>query len=172
MSNEEGRRGPPGDASADRGLLVEDIRLHLRNWADFLHDERTGNPILSEELRVLAEALKPHGSLTVKALSVLIANAGGQRSPPREKAQRKPHKELPADINALGHDQVALILDDGQYLKRQIVDLGAIRFGIPRGKLNRLPRQSAIDSIRAAMDHERSLAALDRQAQIAGSRRA
>lgn len=171
MSNEEDRHVSLMSSRPDGELLVEEIRQHLIGWANVLRSERTGNPTLSKELRFLAKILKPHGALTIKALSVLMANVS--HSPPTAKAGgARPRKELPKDMKALGCDQVNLILDDEGYLKKQIVDLGATRFGIPRGKLNSLPRQSAIASIRAAMDHERSLAALGRQAQIAGSRRA
>lgn len=153
-------------------LLVEDVRQLLLVWASLFGDERTGNPALSGELRVLARAMKPHGDLTIRDLSALIANVGRQHTQATRGVSGKLRKELPDDMRALGSEQVKLILDDEQYLKKQIVDLGAIRFGIPRGKLNRLPRQGAIASIRAALDHEQSLAALDRQAHVAGSRRA
>lgn len=168
MSNQ---LSPLGDT--DRELLVEDIRRHLSNMASLLRHERTGNPVFSKELRALAEALKPHRTITVRDLSLLIANAGRERFSPKTTERRsRPRKELPKDLKSLGSDEVSLILDDHEYLKTQIVDLGEMRFGIPRGKLNRMPKESAVASIRAALDHERSLIALDRQAKIAGSRRA
>ena len=66
---------------------------------------------------------------------------------------------------------LAEILNDEKYLKSQIVELGACRFGIPRSKLNRLSRPQATASVRAALDHERSLGAIAEQAKRAGERR-
>ena len=78
---------------------------------------------------------------------------------------------LPENLAALECDEVGRVLGDEKYLKSQIVELGASRFSISRSKLTKLPKPDAIASIRAALDHERSLAAISNQAHIAGQRR-
>lgn len=149
------------------GLLIGDVIWYIALWADLQRDERIGNPEISDGLRLLADGLKPHKSRPVSELNGL--QLGPKAQHPRK--ARKPPAELPQDLGALPCDAINEILNDEKYLKSQIVELGACRFGIPRSKLNRLPRPQAIASVRAAVDHERSLAAIAEQAKRAGERR-
>lgn len=155
------------EPKARNGLLIGDVMRYIIRWADFQRDERTGNPELSDGLRLLADRLRPHKSRPVSELNGLQLRPRVQH--PRK--ARKPLAELPRDLGALPCDVINEILNDEKYLKSQIVELGACRFGIPRSKLNRLPRLQAIASVRAALDHERSLAAIAEQAKRAGERR-
>lgn len=150
-----------------QGLFIGDLTKHLAHWASLQRDERTGNPALSEGLTLLAVCLKRHSSRPVSALAELQLE---QRSP-RVRRTQKPAIELPADLDSLEWDQVSAILDNELYLKKQLTELGERRLGIPLGSLLRMKRADAIASIRAALDHERSLAAIERQARLAGERR-
>lgn len=153
-----------------RGLLIGDIIERLAVEAKLLADPRTGNPEMGDGLRVLAEALKPYRGRPVAELRVLLsATAMTSRRGPRA---RKPAAELPENLAALAEEEVDRILDDDKYMKKQLVELGASRFGISRSKLNRLSRPEAVTSIRAAMNNEGALAAIAHQAQLAGERRA
>ena len=64
---------------------------------------------------------------------------------------------LPPELESMGQDAIERILDDEGYTKLQIVELGVQRFGISRSKLDRLNKKDALESVRAALGHEKSL---------------
>ena len=157
------------NGNTSNGLLIGDIARYLFRLADLQRDELTGNPIVSDGLRCLARALKPHQTRTIEDLSVLMSNISSSSSSKR--SLKKPQAPLPENLVGLECEEVDRILRDGKYLKSQLIELGTCRFGISRSKLSRLPKSEAIASIRAALDHERSLTAIGNQAQMAGQRR-
>ena len=148
-------------------LLIGDIVKYLTRLAAVQQDERTGNASVSEGLRLLVECLQPHKSRPVGDLASLHL---GQKTL-RVRETRKPPIELPDALESLDWDQVNAILENEQYQKKQIIELGESRFGIPRSRMSRLKRADAIASIRAALDHERSLSAIEHRARVAGERR-
>ena len=158
-----------GNGNVSNGLLIGDIARYLSGLADLQQDKLTGNPSVSDGLRCLAKALKPHRARTIEELSALMSNISSSSSSKR--SLKKPQAPLAKVLVDLECDEVDRILRDGKYLKSQLIDLGTCRFGISRSKLSRLPKSEAIASIRAALDHERSLTAIGNQAQMAGQRR-
>ena len=158
-----------GNGQTSNGLLVGDILRYLSRLADLQRDSQTGNPSVSDGLHCLVKALRPHRTRTVEDLPALLSSIGPSRSP--KPSPKKPQVPLPKNLAALECDEVERVLRNEKYLKSQIVELGASRFSISRSKLTRLPKPDAIASIRAALDHERSLTAISNQAHIAGQRR-
>ena len=165
----QGPKDNDDNGQISNGLLVGDMLRYLSRLADMQRDARTGNPSVGDGLRRLVKALQPHRARTVEDLPALLSSIGSSRSlKPRPKKTQVP---LPENLAALECDEVERVLGDEKYLKSQIVELGASRFSISRSKLTKLPKPDAIASIRAALDHERSLAAISNQAHIAGQRR-
>ncbi|MDE0509513.1 MAG: hypothetical protein OXI17_12895 [Gammaproteobacteria bacterium] len=115
----------------------------------------------------MTTSLEPHKSRPIEDLAAIRIDS----TAPKVRADRKPRIELPASLNSLNWDQVEEILSNNMYLKWQFVELGAERFAISRSKLLRQNRNDVIALIRAALDHERSLDVIERQAHIAGERR-
>ena len=149
------------------GLLIGDLVKHLAQWAAVERDERTGNPSLSEGLTLLVDCLKRHRSRPVSELAELQL----RRPDAQRRGTRKPMLPLPDRLDSLEWDQVTAILNNEEYRKSQLIDVAERRLGIPRSRLSRLKRADAIESIREALDHERSLAAIGRHARLAGERR-
>lgn len=156
-----------GNRRKGQELLIGDLAKHLNKWAVIEQDERTGNPSLGEGLTLLAACLKRHRSSPVGELAQLQLG----RSEHRVSPNRKFEIELPNELDSLGWEEIGAILDNEHFRKIQLVELGFQRLGIPRSKLSRLSRADAITSLRAALDHERSLVAVERHARIAGERR-
>lgn len=148
-------------------LLIGDLVKHLSKWAMLEQDERTGNPSLSQGLTLLVECLKRHQARPVSDLAELELH----RHVPRTREARKPLRKLPEHVDSLDWDQVIAILDNEDYQKKQLVELGERRLGIPRSRLSRLKREDAIASIRAAIDNERSLVAIGYHARLVGEQR-
>lgn len=150
------------------GLLIGDLVKHLARLAAVEQNERTGNPSLSNGLTLLVNCLKRHRSRPVSDLAELrLERYDGSRN----RQARKPALELPDRLDSLDCDQVIAILENERYQKKQLIELGERRLGIPRSSLSRLKRTDAIASIRAALDNERSLDAIGRHARLAGQRR-
>lgn len=63
----------------------------------------------------------------------------------------------PLDPKLLSDKKVDEILKDRSFTKKQLIELGNQRFGITQSKLIRLSKEHVIESIRAALNHERSL---------------
>lgn len=150
------------------GLLIGDLAKHLARLATVERDERTGNPSLSEGLTLLVDCLRRQKGRPVRDLAELRLEQCG----PRIRGARKPLVELPDQLDTLKWDQVIAILDNEQYQKKQLIELGKTRLGIPPSRLSRLRREDAIASIRAALDNERTLAAIGHHARLTGERRA
>ncbi len=150
------------------GLLIGDLVKHLSRLAAVEQNERTGNPSLSRGLTLLARCLNRHGSRPVTELAELRL---GHFDRPRTRPTRTPAVELPDCLESLDNDQIIAILENDKYQKKQLVELGSRRLGIPRGKLSRLKRSDAVASIRAALDNELALDAIARLAHLEGQSR-
>lgn len=160
MKREEVQSGP---------LLVGDIVRYLSRLASLHKDARVGNFELSNGLRQLANALRPHAHQPIQGLvdifrSVPLSNR-------RESSSRKTKATLPANIESLLTREIDKILSDEKYTKIQIIELGVRRLGIPHSKLARLSKRDALDSIRAALDHEKSLSVISQEARRGGEKR-
>ena len=148
-------------------IVIGDILRFIDNHERLQRDKRIGNSELSSGLRLLANVLRPYKSKPIAKLAELQLEYNNKL--PRRAKKLK--VELPSDLSALSCEKVSQILSNEKYLKKQLVELGTRRFGIPRSKLNRLPRPRTIETIRAALNHERSLQAISEQAKRAGQQR-
>ena len=157
----------------DKGrLLVKDVARYLSGLAKLHEEDKTGNPELSKGLRQVAQALRPFASYPAAELAEVI---GRERNPSafgNKATSRKPKVELPRELEAMSQGDVTRILDDDRYTKQQIAELGFRRFGISRSKLESLRKKDAQHSVRAALDHEKSLDVIASQARKAGRARA
>lgn len=158
-----------GTSATARDVVVGDILRWLLALSDMQGDARTGNAAFANAIRVLADALKPHRSRSVPELIELLASLNAPKV--AESAHRKPPVELPSSLPTLSESAVERVLADSRYLKSQLAELGFQRFGISRSRLCRLTKTAAVDAIRGALDHERSLDAISQQAQMAAKRR-
>ena len=84
---------------------------------------------------------------------------------------RKERVELPPDLESLSQPDIEKILGDDRFTKSQIIEVGAKHFGIPKSKLARSCKQDAVESVRAALDHQRSLDLISAEARRSGENR-
>ncbi len=158
---------------SDEGqLLVKDVARYLTGLAKLHEEDKTGNPELSVGLRQVAHALRPFASHPVTELSEVIGKKRKTSVSGSKAVSRKPKMVMPSELETLSQNDVAKMLGEDGYTKQQIAELGFRRFGISRPMLMRLPKKDAWNSIRAALEHERSLDAIARQARKAGRARA
>ena len=156
-------------ATASDTVVVGDISRWLSALSEVQSDGRTGNAAFADAIRILADALKPHRSRPVADLVKLLASLSAPNA--SEPVNRRPPLELPAGLTTLPEPAVERVLTDSRYLKSQLAELGFQRFGISRSKLCRLTKAAAVEAIRSALEHERSLDAIGQQAQLAAERR-
>ena len=153
----------------DEELLVIDVVRYLSDLARLHASERIGNGALSQGLRDVSKALRPYGRYRTSDLINLTGAAG--RRKPTGRGQNHAGSRLPDDLAAMSQTDVERVLEDLSYTKLELAEIGANRFGISRSKLARLPKSAAIDTIRAALAHEKSLDLISREAAKSGSSR-
>ena len=150
-------------------VLVVDIVGYLSGLAKLHEAEKTGNMELSVGLRHLAEALRPYADAPVSELPETLKQSGIKKSSKRSMSRAK--ATLPDRLESLSHGEIEGVLDNDSYTKDQIAELGVKRFGISKSKLVRLRKKDARDSIRAALENERALDVIAREARVSGRAR-
>ncbi len=151
-------------------VLVDDIVRYLSGLARLHSEEKTGNSELSRGLRCLVRALRPYSDSPISELSFALSQ---EIQPSNAKgSHRKPRATLPPDLESLGQSEINRILEDDRYTKQQVAELGSRRFGISRSKLERLRKEDALQSVRAALEHELSLDVISEEARKGGMARA
>ena len=170
MSKE--RTTPQGELTSraeENSLAVSDLIGYLSRAARLHHDIHTGNLELSSGLRLLAKALRPHASRSVHELAGLLVER--KSSDRREKSSKQRTTTLPANLSSISHKDIENILSDENYRKSQLVELGVARFSISYSQLIKLNRSDVLESIRTAVDHERSLDVISQEARRGGAGR-
>ena len=159
--------GSPGVGSRGERLLMDDLIRYLSRLAALNKEDKTGNPVLSDGLRQMVKAFQPHADLSVVEFADLVRSISERSkiSPRKEKAA------LPPNLDSLSQEEIEKILGDEAFTKSQIIEVGTKRFGIPKSKLARSCKQEAVDSIRAALDHEKSLEFISEEARRSGENR-
>lgn len=157
----------PGAEHMEESLLIGDLIPYLSRLAALHKEDKTGNPVLSNGLRQMARALRPHANLSVAEFADLVRSISdrSKSSPRKEKAA------LPPNLESLSWSEIEKILDDDEFTKSQIAEVGTARFGISRSRLKHSSRQDALESIRAALDHEKSLEFISEEARRSGEGR-
>ena len=157
-----------GETSSELG--VADMARYLSRLATLEQDDLTGNAELSRSLKSLSRALKPYSGLSMSELTKLIKK-GKQPVTTKRTSATKANPNLPEDVESLSIDDVEGFLGDEKHTKGLLVELGFRRFGISRSKLERLPKAEALESVYAALEHEKSLEAISREARGNKSKR-
>lgn len=156
-----------GIGSPEGRLLMDDLIRYLSRLAILNKEDRTGNPGLSDGLRQVAAALRPYAGCSIAEFADLVRNI-----PDRPRiSQGRERTALPSNLESLSQAEIEKILDDDRFTKSQLVEMGERRFGIPRSKLMRSCKEDTVESIRAALDHERTLDLISAEAQRGGEDR-
>lgn len=150
-------------------LRVIDVVRYLSDLARLHSSEKIGNVALSEGLRNVSKALRPYGKYRTSELIGLTRDGGRRKPAGRGPSQDGPR--LPDDLSTMSQTDVEHVLEDLTYTKLELVEVGASRFGISRSKLARSPKNEAIDTIRAALAHEKSLDLISKEATKSGGSR-
>ena len=160
---------PKPDAPESQ-VLVRDVSQYLSGLARINESGKTGNPVLSESLRHIVRALHPYSDCPVHELARTLK--GARSATYRKPSVRKTKASLPPDLESLRLEDIEEILNDDGYTKAQLAELGCRRLGIPPSSLQKLRKADGLSSIRAAIEHEKSLDVISRQAQKSGEARA
>ena len=155
-------------------LLVSDLARFLSGLAKLQEDDKAGNRELGEGLQELVRALRPYAGCPVMELTE--AMKGASASPEDSQYGLRITKpvfspEFDAALESIGWNDVESFLENADPTKRQIAELGFRRFGISRSSLERLNKQDALESVRAALENERTLDVISREAVRAGQAR-
>ena len=152
-------------------FLVRDVTQYLSGLAKLHRQDKTGNIELSNGLQELSNALRPYANYPVTELSNAIKAKAAPPNVPKA-ATHKVKMALPTNLESASQTDVEKILDNEDYTKQQISELGFQRFGISRPMLQRLRKEDAKRSVRSALDNERTLDVISEMARKAGKARA
>lgn len=113
----------------------------------------------------------PYSGLRMSELTKLMKN-GQQPVATKRTSATRVKVDLPEDVESLSVDEMeGFLSSDEKHTKGMLVELGFRRFGISRSKLERLPKAEALESVRSALEHEKSLEAISREARGSKSKR-
>ena len=146
-------------------IIIQDLIWHLSSLARLNCIETSA----SEGFRLLSRALRPHSKRPISELFDIIAKdpllAYPKGFPEKESVQ------LPPNIQDICLDEVQNILEDRNYTREQLVELGVERFNLPKHRLVRSSRNKLIESIDLALEHEKSLKTIAKAARLSGKNR-
>ena len=172
MSNEQSNFDR-GKAQLNRGdgLLVSDVIQYMSSLARLHSRDKFGNPALSRGLRDLARALRPYMDCPASELAEIISSKETPKTAaPKAVSRRVTPEQLP-EFRSMSQEEVERILEDEGVAKKVLAELGFQRFGISRSMLEHQNKRDAIDSVRSALENEKTLEAISRQARKAGMAR-
>ena len=149
-------------------LLIKDLAQYLSRVATMMRDPRTGNMELSDGLRDLARALRRNSQRPIHEISDIMKDIGRRK---RKQSARQPKAVLPSELTTLSIKEVDDILSNPVYTKPQLIELGTKRFGVSKSKLSSLKKDDVRESVRSALNHEKSLDAISREARRGGQQR-
>lgn len=150
-------------------FLIEDIVRYLSRLSNLNKDSEYGNIELSKGLKKLASALRPHSQMPILKIGDVINKS--ITSDQTKELPKKPKVELPPYLDSLSDEKIDEIINESDFTKDQLIELGYRRFGIPKAKLMRSNKDSVIESVRAAFDHEKSLGVISQEARRGGEER-
>ena len=159
----------PGPYAQVSPLLVNDLVRHLSRLVNLYSDDKTGNPALSDGLRQLVDALRPYSRRPVTEFIDLVKEPSLRRL--RKTSSKRVKALLPSNLETLSLEEVEKIVDDENYTKDQVIQLAVQRFGISSAELARHGKKNVLESIRAALNHEKSLEVISVEARRAGQMR-
>lgn len=155
--------------SQEVALSVRDLIRYLSRLANLQSDVQTGNLLLSKGLQQLVKGLRPHASRSIPDLVEILRE--GYPSNRRKSSSKRTRAILPSCLDSISRADIENVLSNSRYNKKQLIELGVVRFGIPKSKLTGLKRTDVIESIHAALDHETSLDVISEEAQRRGTER-
>lgn len=145
------------------GLYVGDITQYLSGLAKLHKTERTGNQKLSDGLQFLVKVLRPYTDYPVSELANVLKEIAPEVS--FKAGLNRNESEPIAELETINQADIEKMLCDESYTKQQITELGVRRFGISRSKLNRLRKKEVVESVRASLEHEKTLDVISQEAR-------
>ena len=148
------KRPQPTDLSAS------DVGRYLSRLASLNRDPKTGNPALGVALKELSDYLLASNASTV--LNALPKADHGKEPEP---------EEFFDEASTLSKEEIISRLENDTTDRKQLVIIGAVRFGIPNSRLQKLSREDLTRALLSAIEHEQSIEILSDEAKIGGQKR-
>jgi hypothetical protein len=141
-------------AKAHRKLTKADLAVFLRRLASIYDNSKTGNVALAEALYELADTLV-------------------QYSPHTPELPFSETTQMPGfhGLESLDSSSVASFISDESKTKRELIELAAARFSIPRSRLMRMKSSDVREAIKTALLHENSISIISEEARRSGADR-
>lgn len=142
-------------------LTAADVGRYLKRLSTIHKDTQTGNRALSDALQEISAFLISSNAKTVE--NALIW--------PKQQVEMGFSAEPKFNVQDISLEEVSRFLDREAVTRADLANLGVKRFGIPESKINKMSKESAIKTIRAALEHEKSIEILSDEARKGGQAR-
>lgn len=161
-----GRKAASGQ---QRDLSAEDFARVLSRVASLFEVSPPTDSELVRCLRAMSGALNTWGKQPAGEAIECLRKSGEAKQVTETRSRNL--IELPENLAALSANETDRILRDDAYTKEQLVELGFVRFGIARARLSRGGKDKVIEAVRSALEHEKSLEVIEREATRGGENR-
>ncbi len=143
-----------------------ELAMLLQQIARAMSGDPLGRHDLASGLLTLSRHLKRRGSVSVRqALS-------SDKTPRRGGSARRatPRLRERVDIASLDGAKVRRLLEDAKVTKEDLIDIAAIRFGIPRSRLAKERRAEVTRAILSSLDNREAVDIIGEEAARVGTR--
>ncbi len=140
-----------------QSVTRSELIVFLRRLAAIYDNPRTGNVALAEAIHGLVDSL--------------VEQLHSPELPLGERKEKTPETYYANKFENLDLESVGRVLSDESTTKRELIELAAARFSIPRSRLMKMSTDDVREAIRTALLHERSIAIIAEEARRSGSDR-
>jgi hypothetical protein len=144
-------------AKPRQSVTRSELIAFLRRLAAMYDNPRTGNVALAEALHGLVDSL--------------IEQSHSSELPLGERREGSSDGYYADKFRNLDLDSVGRVLSDKSATKRELVELAAARFSIPRARLMKISTDDVREAIRTALLHEKSISIIAEEARRSGADR-
>jgi hypothetical protein len=117
----------------------------------------------------LSSTLRQHQD---KELDEVLELLGGGAALRKKQRRQKSKPFEGVDLQALETNQVKELLFNEQMTKQDLIEVGAVRLGISKSRLERQNKQAVLESVTSALRNEEAYHIISKEAEKEGLRRA
>lgn len=149
-------------------LLTADVIRYLKQLSKLYGDDVVGNAKLHEALIILTSHLNKYSSYPISEAISLIEKRTINK---KENTKKIGKQKIQINYQELTQDQIKNYLNSNLLTKDQFIEIGHIKYGIPKSGMLRLNRNDIIDRIKSALAHSDSISIISDAAKDSGKYR-
>ena len=167
-SNKSGSKLNSGSIEPGQQISVKELSQFLSDFGKSLRRPTKGSA-LGEALIRFSNTLRRHQD---KELDEVLELLGAGETLRKKQRRQNPEHLEGIDLRALGTNEVKDLLSNVDLSKQDLIEVGAMRLGISKSRLERQNKESVLESVASALQNEEAYQIISREAEKEGLRRA